>query len=176
MATAGTSVMGWLLATLGMTTPPPHVEGPLTRQAAQELVQWFVRSQGAVLSPGLNPQGFGGISTGEAQLYFEFHEDSQTLECSALVYRFREPPKPGVLDGFRQEEKQGTDSGGGTVDYEPENRGLFLSRTYKDRPRADAFGKDMKRLMKASAVWGDEVLDRVASRVFHPEELEQKQP
>ncbi|XXF81574.1 hypothetical protein P2318_14460 [Myxococcaceae bacterium GXIMD 01537] len=140
------------------------------------MVQWYVKSQGAVLSPGINAQGFGGIMVGNAQLYFEYHEDSKTLECSALVYKFHEPPKPGVLDGFRAEAKSGTDAGGGEVDYEPENRGLFLSRTYSTLPRGDAFSREMKRLMQASVVWGDEVLDRVASRVFHPEELEQPKP
>jgi hypothetical protein len=167
------SKLGWLLSAVGLATPPAG-GGPMTRESAQELVQWYVKSQGAVLSPGLNAQGFGGIMSGTAQLYFEFHEDTKTLECSALVYRFHEPPKPGVLDGFRAEEKEGTDTGGGTVDYEPENRGLFLSRHYTQVPPGSDFSREMKRLMKASNVWGDEVLDRVASRVFHPEELEQK--
>ncbi|WNG42587.1 hypothetical protein F0U60_51695 [Archangium minus] len=144
----------------------------MTREAAQELVRWYSRAQGAVLSPGLNPQGFGGIAVGGAQLYFEYHEDTKSLECSALVYRFREPPKPGVLEGFEAEAREGTDTGGGTVDYERENRGLFLSRVYTQMPDGKAFAQDMKRLGKASVVWGDEVLDRVASRVFHPEELQ----
>jgi hypothetical protein len=37
---------------------------------------------------------------------------------------------------------------------------------YTQAPPQTAFIEDMKRLMKASLVWGDEVLDRVASRVF----------
>jgi hypothetical protein len=147
---------------------------PMTREAAQRLVQTFVRPQGPLQSPGLNAEGFGGINTGDAQLYFEWHEDTKALECSALVYRFHEPPKPGVLETFQAEEKEGTDTGGGTVDYEPENRGLFLSRTYTQVPDERAFAKDMKRLMKASLKWSEEVLDRVASRVFHPEELEKR--
>jgi hypothetical protein len=146
----------------------------MTREAAQELARWFARSQGAVLSPGLNAQGFGGVQVGSAQLYFEYHEDTKALECSALVYRFKEPPKPGVVEGFEAEAREGTDTGGGTVDYERENRGLFLSRTYTQVPDGNDFARDMKRLTKASLVWGDEVLDRVASRVFHPEELRQR--
>ncbi len=146
----------------------------MTRESAQALTQWYARSQGIPLSPGLNERGFGGLTSGTAQLYFEYHEASQALECSALVYRFREVPKPGVVAGFEQEAREGTDTGGGTVDYEPENRGLFLSRTYTQMPPGHDFARDMQRLMKASAVWGEEVLDRVASRVFHPEELEQK--
>ncbi|MFL5352288.1 hypothetical protein [Archangium sp.] len=146
----------------------------MSRESAKELVRWYLRTQGAVQSEGLNAQGFGGVAVGDSQLYFEFHEDSGSLECSALVYRFKEPPKPGVIEGFEAEAREGTDTGGGTVDYERENRGLFLSRTYTQLPDGKTFSKDMQKLSKASVVWRDEVLDRVASRVFHPEELEQK--
>jgi hypothetical protein len=146
----------------------------MTREGAQRLVQTFVRPHGPLQSAGLNQEGFGGLRMGGADLYFEWHEDTQALEASALVYKFHDPPKPGVLETFQKEEQEGTDTGGGTVTYEPENRGLYLSRTYKEVPDERTFGKDMKRLMKASLVWSQEVLDRVASRVFHPEELEQK--
>jgi hypothetical protein len=162
--------MSWV-AGLAPASPPG---APMTREGAQRLVQSFVRAQGLLQSPGLNEQGFGGISTGASQLYFEWHEDTQTLECSALIYKFHDPPKPGVLETFQAEEKEGTDTGGGTVDYEPENRGLYLSRMYTQVPDERTFAKDMKRLVKASHKWSEEVLDRVASRVFHPEELEEK--
>ena len=137
----------------------------MTREEAQRLVQTFMKSHGQS-SEGLNPQGFGGAVLGDAQLYFEYHSDKQALETSALIYKFRDPPKPGVLEGFRAEEKSGTDTGGGAVDYETENKSLFLSRTYSTLPADAAFREDMQRLTQASLKWGDEVLDRVASRVF----------
>ena len=137
----------------------------MTREEAQRLLQVFMQSIGQP-SEGLNPQGFGGAAIGDAQLYFEYHSDKQQLETSALIYKFRDAPKPGVLEGFRAEEKAGTDTGGGAVDYEPENKSLFLSRTYANAPAEPAFAEDMKRLMQASTVWGDTVMDRVASRVF----------
>ena len=154
--------------------PASPAGAPMTREGAQRLVQSFVRPHGSLQSEGLNQEGFGGLIMGGAQLYFEWHEDKQALECSALVYKFHDPPKPGVLETFQAEEKEGTDTGGGTVVYEPENRGLYLSRTYTQVPDERTFAKDLKRLMKVSLTWGHEVLDRVASRVFHPEELEQK--
>jgi hypothetical protein len=175
MATAPRSgLAGLLMSWVGGLAPASPPGLPMTREAAQRLAQSFVRPEGPLQSPGLNEQGFGGIVMGGAQLYFEWHEDTQALECSALVYKFHEPPKPGVIEGFQAEEKEGTDSGGGTVSYQPENRGLYLSRTYTQVPDERAFGKDMKKLMKASLIWGREVLDRVASRVFHPEELEKR--
>lgn len=172
MATALTNGLAGLLRSwVSALAPAAPADTPLTRESARRLVQGFLGEEGTPPSAGMNEQGFGGMSSGGMSVYFEWHEATQTLECSALVYRFREPPKPGVIDGFRAEEREGTDAGGGTVDYEPENRGLFLSREYTRMPTERAFAKDMRRLMKASQKWGDEVLDRVASRVFHPEEL-----
>ncbi|WP_050791924.1 hypothetical protein [Stigmatella aurantiaca] len=117
-------------------------------------------------SVGINPQGFGGVAVDNAQLYFEWLDKEQALKCSALIHKFRDAPKPGILEGFQQEQKNGTDTGGGTVDFETENKSLFLSRTYTQAPPNTAFIADMKRLMRVSLVWHGEVLDRVASRVF----------
>ena len=138
----------------------------MTREDAQRLVQSFLRALGQSQSPGLNPQGFGGVAVADAQLYFEYRTAEQALECSALIYKFRDAPKPGVIAGFEQEEKAGTDTGGGTVDYEPENKSLFLSRSYAEVPPVATFQEHMEQLMKASLQWSTEVLDRVASRVF----------
>jgi hypothetical protein len=165
MASVLGSKLQWLLASMGLRPAPPG-GGPVTREAARALVRWFMQSRGAMDSQGLNDEGLGGSMIGEAQLYFEHHADAQALECSALVYRFREDPKPGVVDGFKQEAREGTDTGGGTVEYEEESKSLFLSRTYTVLPAGTDFSRDMDRLMKASLPWGREVLDRVASRVF----------
>ncbi|MFP2905644.1 hypothetical protein ACLESD_11420 [Pyxidicoccus sp. 3LFB2] len=173
MATAPRSGLAGLLRSwVSVLAPAAPENTPLTRESARRLVQGYLGEEGTPPSTGINVQGFGGISTGGASVYFEWNEEAGSLECSALVYRFREPPKPGVIDSFHAEQREGTDTGGGTVDYEPENRGLFLSRTYTRMPTEREFAKDMRRLMKASLKWGDEVLDRVASRVFHPEELQ----
>ncbi|MCY1014356.1 hypothetical protein [Pyxidicoccus sp. MSG2] len=135
-------------------------------EEAQRLVQAFMRTQGEQNSPGLNPQGFGGLAKGEAQLYFEFVPTSGELKCSALIYRFRDAPRPGVLDGFLAEEKAGTDTGGGKVDFEKESKSLFLSRTYPMAPPDQSFELGMNKLMAASLVWGGEVFERVAAKVI----------
>jgi hypothetical protein len=138
----------------------------MTRDEAQQLARAVLAAAEQPESVGLNPQGFGGVAVDNAQLYFEWHDEQQELECSALVYKFRDNPKPGIIEGFQAEQKAGTDAGGGTVDFEPENKSLFLSRTYTQAPPHSIFVDDMKKLMKASLVWGDEVMDRVASKVF----------
>jgi hypothetical protein len=138
----------------------------MTREEAQQLARALLTAAGQPDSVGINPQGFGGVAVENAQLYFEWHDKEQALECSALIHKFRDVPKPGIIEGFQAEQKAGTDTGGGTVDYEPVNKSLFLSRTYTQAPPHPLFVDDMKRLMKASLVWSGEVLDRVASKVF----------
>lgn len=136
----------------------------MTRDDAQRLVQAYMKSLNHQ-SEGLNPQGFGGVVVGDAQLYFEYSTAEGSLEASALIYKFRDAPKPGILEGFQDEAKT-TDTGGGKVDYELENNSLFLSRTYVMAPAESMFVDDMWRLTQASRVWGKDVLERVASRVF----------
>ncbi len=137
----------------------------MTFEDAQRVVQAFMLSFKQP-SEGLNAQGFGGAVIDGAQLYFEYHGKTQRLETSALIHKFRDAPKPGVLEGFQEEEKAGTPTGGGTLDYEQENKSLFLSRYYEQVPPDAAFQEDMKQLLATCEVWRDEVLDRVATRVF----------
>lgn len=137
----------------------------MTLEEAQRLVQSFMRAHGDTEGSGLNAKGFGGAALGESQVYFEHSADSGALKCSALIYRFRDAPRPGVIDGFRDEEKRGTDTGGGKVDYETENKSLFLSRTYGVLPSEQQFKDDLDRLLEASLTWGEEVFNRVADRV-----------
>jgi hypothetical protein len=84
-----------------------------------------------------------------------------------LIYKFRDDPRPGVVQAFKDEaEGKTADTGGGTLEYEPENKGLYLSRSYNQRVSDDDFAHDLERLMIASEVYGNQVLDRVASRVL----------
>jgi hypothetical protein len=130
------------------------------------MLQAYFKSFG-LDSPGLNENNLGGASTGEYQIYFEYQPAKHALKCSALVYKFHDEPKPGVLETIRAEQDLETsETGGGVLDYEPENKGLYLSRTYTARVSDDVFADDLDKLMKASTVYGDQVLDRVASKVF----------
>jgi len=113
----------------------------------------------------LNEKGFGGASVGEGQVYFEYLKDKQALECSALVYRFRSAPRPGMIDGFKAEAKQGTATGGGEVDFEPENGSLFLSRVYGDKVDYATFVKEIDALLVASVDWAKDVVPRVAQKI-----------
>lgn len=142
----------------------------MTREEAGRTVEAFFRGQGRP-GAGLSEKGVAGAMLGTSEIFFAHDAGREELKCSALVYRFREEPKPGVIEAFRREERRGAaDTGGGVIDYQPESRGLFLSRAYTGAVREEQFADDMKRLAGASLVWGNEVLDRIASGIFHPEE------
>ncbi|MEW6732929.1 MAG: hypothetical protein AB1489_16505 [Acidobacteriota bacterium] len=142
----------------------------MTRDHAVKILQALFRSQN-VDSPGLNEKNLGGAAIGDLQIYFQYQPDDGTLKCSALIYRFREAPRPGVLEGFKREEALGTTGrGGGVVDYQPENNGLYLTRSYLEPVNPTQFMNDIVELMAASRLWGGEVLERVSAQVFNSEE------
>jgi hypothetical protein len=130
------------------------------------MIQGFFKSHG-VDSPGLNESNLGGASIGEYQVYFEYEPANRILKCSALVYRFRDEPKPGVIEAF-EAEAQGKPAaaGGGILEYRRANKSLFLTRSYSAGVPDEEFVEDLKRLLRASLVYGDQVLERVASKVF----------
>jgi hypothetical protein len=141
----------------------------MTRDQAVKLIQALFKSQNAE-SEGLNENNLGGLSVGDLQIYFEYQPDRGLLNCSALIYRFRQTPKPGVLEGFEQEERSGkTDTGGGRFEYQQENKGVYLSRSYTEPVADSEFISDIENLMLATRTWGGEVLERVASSVFNQE-------
>lgn len=160
----------WLLCA-GMAAgmePMAAADRGLSREAAVHLVQAVARSF-KLESPGLNSHDLGGFAVaGGAQVYFQYVPAERALHTYALIYKFHRPPRPGVLDGFQAEQKAGTDTGGGTVEYQIENRGLYLSRTYTAPPDDQTFVAETMRLMRASQVWGGPVLERVSAKVFHP--------
>ena len=136
----------------------------MTRAQAAALVQALFAALGQK-SEGLNAQGFGGLSLGESDLFFEHRADG-ALRCSARIYRFRAAPKPKVLEAFRQVERaQGCDTGGGRFDFQPENGGIYLSRQIVEPLDPAAFVEEMKRLGAAAERWRTQVTPRVVGYV-----------
>jgi hypothetical protein len=84
----------------------------------------------------------------------------------ALCYRFRKPPRPGLLEAYHEAARSGTDTGGGSVEFRSDSGGLFLSRSYTQTTEPARFVEDTDRLMRAANYWAQEVLAAVASKVF----------
>lgn len=121
------------------------------------LIQSFLKNCAIDSSPGLNKNNLGGVSFGDTQLYFEYREGA--LACSALIYRFRKPPNPKVIAALKEEETL-TDTGGGKIEFQPENQSVFLTQIYTDLPNLEEFQSDMQKLASASSTWNSQVMDR----------------
>lgn len=141
----------------------------MMRDDAIAMVGKYLESYGLVGS-GLNENDLAGAAIGENQIYFEYLPASEVLKCSALIYKFQVEPKAGIVEEFKAEETN-TDTGGGDVDYEPENRGLYLSRRYETPVVTPQLREELDQLLHASSVWGQEVLERVAAKAFPAEEV-----
>jgi hypothetical protein len=143
----------------------------MTRDEAAHLVKAFFEAYG-VDGPAFDERDACGAMLGASELFFEYQPERQSLKSLALVYRFRAEPKEQILNALKREATtKAADTGGGALEYQPENLGLYLRRTYENSVAAGEFNEEIKRLAAASLVWGNEILDRVASRVFHPEEI-----
>jgi hypothetical protein len=139
----------------------------MTRDEAVAMIQALFRAIGEE-SQGLNEANLGGIENPDQERsYFEYEPDRGTLKVTSNVYTFEKEPQPGILEAFQEEERLGTvDSGGGSVDYEPENQGLYLARRYTEPVDAAQFAADIDRLGAAARQWSQVVPERVANRVF----------
>ncbi len=142
----------------------------MTREEAASLVQAFIRGAAGMERPGLNDKGFGGIlfpsKSGAAQTFFEYDSEQKALICRAHLFTFTpEEPTSQELQYFSDEERAGAPSGGGKLEYMPENKGLYLTRTYRESTPHTAFVDDMMKLAEASLHWRDQVVDRVYDRI-----------
>ena len=131
----------------------------MTREEAEKMMGALVGADS--VAPHFGEGDVAGVMLGPAALYFEYDAGRGTLSCGALVYRFRDAPRPEVLEDFLKETRG---AGGGALVYREETRALLLSRTYSGAVPPEEFAEDMKRLAAASLGWGSELLDRVASR------------
>lgn len=131
----------------------------MTRDEAEKMLRALAGADD--VAPHFGEGDVTGLMLGPAALYFEYDAARCALSCGALVYRFRNAPRPGVLRDFLEENRG---AGGGLLVYREETRALLLSRTYTEPVPAAEFAEDMKGLAAASLGWGAEVLERVASR------------
>ena len=138
--------------------------GDVTKDEAKQQVQAYLSGH-EVDSPGLNDKGLGGASLELGDIYFEYLPEQAALKCNALIYRFRKPPNPAVIDAFYDEGTR-TDTGGGEIDFQVESQSVFLARVYDRRVDAKTFAAELDTLLAASHLWRNEVVVRVADQAY----------
>ena len=153
------AVYAYATSVLARGKDAPYRGGFMTRAEAEAMLRALVADERE--APRFGEGDVTGVMLGPAALYFEYDAGRGALSCGALVYRFRSRPRPGVLEDFL---KENDGAGGGSLVYRDETRALLLSRAYAEPAPGEEFAADMKRLAAASLGWGDELLERVASR------------
>lgn len=141
----------------------------MTRDEAEEVVAAHFRKH-RVDRIGLNTQGAAGALIEGEQLLFEHDADSGTLRCSALIYRFRERPFPGLIEALREAAKQPEhETGGAGLLFRSDHLSLSLARQYTQAPPASLFEQDLAALREACTRWRRETFAAVAEQVRHGE-------
>ncbi len=153
----------------------------MKQEEALKLVAEFLKTHGLdgsqtvdeASAEQLTEEGKGQdlFAGGDPSLAFRFFPKTGDLKCYALIYQFSDKPRPGILEACREEAGH-AEMGGGQLEYDPSDKGLYLTRSYSKTVPVSQLTKDLEKLQQAGVIWGEEVMDRVASRVFHPEELE----
>ena len=133
----------------------------MNRDEAIQTIQAFAKSL-EVETKGLNKSNLGGLQVGEAEVWFEYVEAEGALHCSALIFQFDQEENPAIVEACRNEAKAGANTGGGAIEYQPENKGIYLTRVYAKTVPPENFEKDMTRLLEASQEWSEDVFPKAA--------------
>lgn len=97
----------------------------------------------------------------QPDIAFKVDAESGELKCWALIFQFSQALSAGFIAACLEEASRGADTGGGIVEYDPKDKGLYLTRSYTSRIGVAQLSADLQRLQDASEVWGEEVLDKV---------------
>jgi len=139
----------------------------VTREEADAVIAAHFRKH-RIEQPGLNAQGTAGALIEGEQLFFEHDADSGTLRCSALIYRFRERPFPGLIEAMREAAGQPEHSTGGAgLLYRSELMTLSLARQYTQAPPATVFEEDQAALRETCTRWRQTSFAAIAEQVRH---------
>lgn len=152
----------------------------MNQEAALKLVDEFLRTHGlsgsrdeddaAAAAASDEGKGEDLFAGGDPEIAFRYVSETGVLKCYVLIYQFADDPKPGVLEACKdQASNAATDMGGGELEYDSSDRGLYLIRGYTEPITVEQLSTDLFRLQEASVTWGEDVLGRVAAQVFHPD-------
>lgn len=135
----------------------------MTRSEAEKLLADFFARFGK-REFAFDQTDFVKADIGEAILTFEYDADGKSLNCHALIYRFRQEPLPEVLEEARKAAKKESDTGG-ELFFDSSTLTLSLAKTYAEPVEPTEFLAQMQELAAASLVWSSKTLSRIADKV-----------
>ena len=126
----------------------------MTLADAQSMVRGFFGALG-ISSPGLTPKGLGGAAVDATPVAFKFEAD--VLRCLAVVFRFREPATPQVLEQLMAyDQTHGLSDARGKLVYDAESLLLAVERTYSKPITAKELAPELLELVRRAVQWSSE--------------------
>ncbi len=126
----------------------------MTLVEAQTVVRAFLGALG-IESAGLSALGIGGVAVDGTTVAFQFADGA--LKCSAVVFQFREPAIPAVLEQLMAfDKRQKLSDARGQLVYEPESKTLAVERTFTSVLSAKELTPELLELVRRALHWSTE--------------------
>ncbi len=135
----------------------------MTREEVKKQLEAFFQKLGITAS-FFEDKNFAKATIGEALIGFEFVENESVLKAQALIYRFRNSPNPLVIEALFAEQ-QNTDTGGGTLRFDPEDFSLYLEKVFNEKISAEKFYEQLNHLAQSSLLWSSQILPQIAQTI-----------
>lgn len=134
----------------------------MTKTQAEKQIETFFRKIGIAASfyPGKN---FVKANVRDVLLGFEFIENEEILRAKALIYRFRNAPKPEIRRAIFSQASE-ANSGGGRIIFDEKELSLFIEKEFTEYLEPDIFRKKINILTQASLFWSSRKLQQVAEQ------------
>ncbi len=136
----------------------------MTKDQAKTQIDNFFAKLGENEVSSFEEKNFAKAMIGETIMGFVYNGE-QSLKCQSLIYRFRKAPQETIMNAIEEESKNAP-NGGGEIALDEKNFTLVLQKEYQENVSDEDFYNDMQKLAKASLVWSNEVLNRVAEKAF----------
>lgn len=134
----------------------------MTKTQAEKQLETFFRRLG-IKASFFKDKNFVIANVGEVVLGFEFIENEEKLKTKALIYRFRNAPKPEILNAIFAEASEAI-SGGGQIFFDKNELSLFLEKDFTENLDTDIFRKQVNILAQASLFWSNRKLRQIAEK------------
>lgn len=110
-----------------------------------------------------------GVMLGSAEVFFIYDAATETLHAHALIFRFpatspTATPPPALLLEIERENLASSAKNTGKLNYQPENKGLYLSQAFTEAIAPETFYDQMQKLTVASLIWARESFAQLIAR------------
>lgn len=140
----------------------------MKKEEALKLIRAFFETYEMPASAIDESNTYFQMMIGTSIVAFNYREEMGELTASSLIYQFHLPAQSKILQAIEAEAARENRA---EIKYDAETKNLYSAKVYDEPIDESIFVKDVEAIIKAASEWSTEILDQIASEVFHPEEL-----